>query len=293
MSDGEVFTACLIPRDSDHGSLDKLETYKWMERLRQDLTWAGGRKVDGWVFAGIHGEHSPETDRTKVHYHLIIRGRTMKAVIERLRDRGKYQLADISGAVPDDVRTPRSISGRSIGTSCVTRSAMHCRPGGHYAVEGGTRQASVLRALANASKVGVTRNGSSGWTGNHFIDCICCSTLRWDETAFAPSSPQKHVRQSEGLMSGEAIGDRERAGLCPGSTSFKRVYVDNTVIAPETLILSTEPLSIPAYTPLGHRLPVVRPRESGECGERTGGASTMAVWQTDDHSIGRRRDGCV
>jgi hypothetical protein len=88
----ELVTATLLPRKSRVCSLQTFDPFKFGQRLRADLTRAGGRKARGWVFASVHGEFNDQLGLWDPHYHIIVAGAEMIGVIDSLRARGKYRL---------------------------------------------------------------------------------------------------------------------------------------------------------------------------------------------------------
>jgi hypothetical protein len=95
---GRVMTGALLPQRNAHlraGDLQKLDPRKFMLRLRSDLIRCGAAEADGYIFAVLHAEFGLPANRLHPHYHFIAVG-GMIEVLERLRSRGKYAVANIA-----------------------------------------------------------------------------------------------------------------------------------------------------------------------------------------------------
>lgn len=106
LSEDEVFTAALIPVNATRASLTDFDPHKFLRLLRADLDRAGGRKAKGWIFVGGHGERDEAKGLWNPHYHLVICGAAMRAVVEKLRRCGKYKVGDIDDRASADAGTP-------------------------------------------------------------------------------------------------------------------------------------------------------------------------------------------
>jgi hypothetical protein len=103
---GDVYTGALLPRRSKLRNLHNFDPQKYLNRFRMDLNRAGGDVATGWVFASVHGEHDTGTGLYEPHYHVIVAGDDMVAVVDRLRKRGKYTLGLSSGEPSEDGPAP-------------------------------------------------------------------------------------------------------------------------------------------------------------------------------------------
>ncbi len=91
----EVAVAALLPRRSRVCKLLHLDPAKFVRRLCGDLNRQGGRRVDGAIFASMHGEHDDGRGEWDPHYHLLIIGSDMIRLVAQLRERGKYKVASV------------------------------------------------------------------------------------------------------------------------------------------------------------------------------------------------------
>ena len=97
-------TATIIPRSWEF-TLEELmgvDPVKLMAAFRTDLYRAGIKRVDGWLFAYLHGEFDPVAKVFRLHLHLAMT-KTMEPVIDRLRTMKNYRSTRL---LPDGSPSP-------------------------------------------------------------------------------------------------------------------------------------------------------------------------------------------
>ncbi|ODP39758.1 hypothetical protein BFL28_09045 [Sphingomonas turrisvirgatae] len=103
---GPVAIGALIPPGAKFGPqhLAEVDPRKLMMRFRSELNRVDAAEADGYLFATLHGEFCLSTGHYHPHQHFIATGQMIEA-LERLRSRGKYQIAAIN-ASPSGRDTP-------------------------------------------------------------------------------------------------------------------------------------------------------------------------------------------
>lgn len=90
---GQLWFGTLLPRRPGLAYLSDFDAKLFLERLRKDFERVGARKVQGFVFAQAHGEYDTGRYLWDPHYHIVVAGAEMLAIVNGLRDTGKYQFA--------------------------------------------------------------------------------------------------------------------------------------------------------------------------------------------------------
>lgn len=89
---GQPSTAAISPRTLEipGPTLRNFDPRKACAVLRADLYASGARYADGYFAGFMDGEHEPETDVFRIHFHALVAG-GMLDVVDRLRTIKKYQ----------------------------------------------------------------------------------------------------------------------------------------------------------------------------------------------------------
>jgi hypothetical protein len=101
--------------------LSEFEPRRFLEAFRLDLYRSGARDVGGYLFAAIHGEFDPESERFQLHLHGLAAGR-MRHVIDQLRRRPKYRANQVDGAARPVRRSHRPLHSTSYALTYLIQS---------------------------------------------------------------------------------------------------------------------------------------------------------------------------
>jgi hypothetical protein len=101
--------------------LSDFDPRRFLQAFRLDLYRSGAGDVGGYLFAAIHGELDPESERFQVHLHGLAAG-GMRGVIDQLRRRPKYQANQLDGAARPVRRSHRPLHSTSYALTYLIQS---------------------------------------------------------------------------------------------------------------------------------------------------------------------------
>lgn len=109
-----VSTFAIVPRTGliQAAELQRFDARRFLEAFRLDLYRSGASDAGGYLFAALHGEFEPESERYQLHLHGVAAG-GMRNVLDALRRRPKYHANQLDGARRPVRRTHRPLHSTS------------------------------------------------------------------------------------------------------------------------------------------------------------------------------------
>jgi hypothetical protein len=101
--------------------LNEFNPRRFLESFRLDLYRSGATDAGGYLFAAVHGELEPESERFQIHLHGLAAG-GMRSVIDQLRHRPKYRANQLDGAARPVRRSHRPLHSTSYALTYLLQS---------------------------------------------------------------------------------------------------------------------------------------------------------------------------